>query len=352
MKILFGVFDWGLGHSTRSMPLIKGLLDEGHEVHILTTGRALKVLSIEFKDKCKYFDVPSIGLEHTKTRFFVLNFILNIPRMLNNIRKGKKTVREIIKKEKYDKIISDGRVDVYDTNQNSYLINHQLRFKTPLGTQTIAEFILSRLMKNYKYLIVPDFENNGLSGILGHNLKFIKKDRIKYIGILSRIKEVKLKKDIDYFISLSGPEPQRTILEENILSQIKSINGKIVIAGGNPDIKINSSLKKVRFYSFLDAKKQEKMMNSAKFIITRTGYTTMMEFCEVGIKNALLIPTPGQTEQEYLGDLYEEKKYFHHVSQYKLNLKQDIDKCKEFKGFSQKAKTKDSVKIFLKLIKN
>jgi uncharacterized protein (TIGR00661 family) len=350
MKILFGVFDWGLGHATRDIPLIDALLKRGNSVDIISTGRALKLLRKHFNDKCKYFDVPSISSPYTKSSLFAFSFVFSIPTMLSTLKNARKLTAEIIGKEKYDKIISDCRYDVYDTPDNSYLINHQLRFKAPFIIQEILEFWLKYAMNKYRYVLVPDYEKNDLSGALSHKMLFFDKSKIKYIGIISNLKKKNVKKDIDYFISLSGPEPQRTILENKILSQINFLKGKIVIAGGNPDAENKKLGKNVKFKSFFTRKEQEDNMNKAKFIITRTGYTTILELAELGIKDALLIPTPGQTEQEYLGNYFEKKRYFHHVHQDKLDLKKDIIKARGFKGFKPAWKTKESVRKFLKII--
>ena len=184
-------------------------------------------------------------------------------------------------------------------------------------------------------------------------MRYVNKNKIKYIGILSHIKKIKSKKDVDYFISISGPEPQRTIFEKKIISQVTNLNGDIIITGGNPEKKFKQPKiqKNIHFYSFLNSKQQEKIMNRSKFIISRSGYTTIMELVELNKKNVLLIPTPGQTEQEYLADYYEEKKYFHHIHQNKLNLKEDVEEVKNFKGFNPPWKTKESIKKFIKIIK-
>lgn len=348
MKILFGVFDWGLGHATRDIPLIKELLKK-NKVDIISTGNALKILKKNFKNKCRYYDIPSIYPPYTKTKFFQLNFTLSAPKMLKSLKYAREQSKKIIKKG-YDKVISDCRYDVYDTPKNSYLINHQLRFKTLFGAERLLEKWLNSKMNYYKNIIVPDFKKENLSGKLSHNLRYLNKNKIKYIGILSHLKKLKLKQDIDYFFSLSGPEPQRTLLQEKIISKIKQLKGKIIIAGGNPNKIIKKVSKNVKFYSHLYPKEQENIMNRSKFIITRSGYTTIMELAELNKKNVLLIPTPGQTEQEYLGDYYEKKKYFHHVPQQKLQLKRDIEKTRGFKGFNPPWKTKESVKKFMKII--
>jgi len=349
MKILFGVFDWGLGHATRDMPLIEILLEKKHSVDIISTGKALKVLKNHFGKRCKYFEVSSLYNIYNYKRFFKAKFTFSIHKIIISLKKARRGSEKIIEKGKYDKVISDCRYDVYDKVENSYLINHQLRFKAPAMTQRILEKFLGRMTKKYRYVLVPDYDKPNLTGELSHELKYIPKEKIKYLGVISHVRKRKLKENIDYFVSLSGPEETRKFLEKEILKQIVGIKGKFVIAGGNPDEKKNTFLKNVKFYSFLESKKQEEMMNRAKFLIIRAGYTTVMELVELD-KNALLIPSPGQTEQEYLGDYYEKEGMFHHASQYHLKLKEDIRKAKKMKGFKPAWKTKQSVSNFYKLV--
>jgi uncharacterized protein (TIGR00661 family) len=348
MKILFGIFDWGLGHATRDIPLITELL-KTNEVHIISTGRALKLIQGYFGQRCTCYDVPSIYQPYTRTPFFKTKFAITAPLMISTLRKARRKSKEIIA-QGFDKVISDCRYDVFDKRDNSYLINHQLRFKTPVGAERFIEKWLDLRMRKYKYIIVPDFEEPELSGRLSHNLRYISKDKIKYIGILSHVKKRQLPEDIDYMISLSGPEPQRSILQKKIISQLNQLTGRIVIAGGNPDSIQTSNNDNVLFYSFLNSQQQEEMMNRAKFIISRPGYTTVMELAELDKKKVLFTPTPGQSEQEYLADFYEEKRYFHHVSQYRLSLKEAIEYSKSFNGIIAPWKTEQSVRNFMETI--
>lgn len=350
MRILFGVLDWGLGHASRDVPFIEGLLKQGHSVDILSTGRALKLLKIRLGRRCRYLDVPSVTVPYTKSKLSILNYLLYSPKMYMQLKSSGKISSRIIREGRYDKVISDGRYDVYDKESNSYTIIHQLVFKSFLGFKSTANRILARMNKRYGRLIVLDFKTNELAGTLSKASKYFDEEKISYIGMSSHIKKVNLMKDIDYFISISGSEPQRTILQDKIMSQVSELKGKIVVAGGNPDIKIKKNYNNAEFHSYLNPAKQEEMMNRAKFIIARSGYTTMMEFAELGIRNALLIPCPGQQEQEVLAEEYEGKKIFHHVHQDDLNLKKDVKDCKNFKGFNVPWKTRDSVKLFISII--
>ena len=349
MKILFGVFDWGLGHATRDIPLISAMVGR-NEVHILSTGNALQILRNHFGERCTYHDVPSIFPPYTKTRFFKLKFSLSVPRMARTLAKARRKSKKIIDTG-FDRVISDCRYDVYDRPDNSYLINHQLRFKTPVGVQWFFEKWLARRMRRYACVLVPDFENPNLTGVLSHGLRYLPKDRIRYIGILSHLRKLDLPQNIDYLISLSGPEPQRTVLEKRVLAQVGRLKGKVIIAGGKPGGVSEDLGENVQHFAFLNAQQQQDAMNQAKFIVTRSGYTTMMELVELEKTQVLLLPTPGQTEQEYLGDYCERHKYFHHISQFRLQLARDARIQESFIGFAAPWKTAESVTRALEIIR-
>jgi len=350
MKILFGVLDWGLGHATRDIPLIEGLLGRGHSVDIISNGRALKILKEKFGGRCNYYDIPGLYVPQMYSSYFILACAMNLHKMAASILKSRKKINKIIKNGKYNWIISDNRFELYDRPSNSIMIIHTLNFDSHLLKYPITK-LMEFITKPYGILIVPDFPKKGIAGVMSQNKNMLNKE-VQYIGVLSQIRKKHYKKNIDYFISLSGPEPQRTILENKLIKQCHKLKGNIVIAGANPDVNQTKTIgKNIKLYSFLNVQYQEEMMNRAKFIITRSGFTTTANMVELGKKRALLIPMPGQPEQEFLADLYERKRYFHHVHQDDVNLERDIKiAMKGFKGFRPQWRTKRSVKKFLKII--
>lgn len=279
---------------------------------------------------------------------------LYLPKILKSIYKEQKFVQQLCTKEHFDRIISDNRFGIYHEEVPSFFITHQLSFAIPLYLKPfalLAEFFNFLLQKNFKYCIVPDYQKNSLTGILSHDLTVFPKKRIRYIGILSSAKKKNITKDIDVFISISGPEPQRTNFEKKILTQVKSLPQHIVITLGKPESKEKIFRKKgnVTIYNYLNRKEQENMMNRAKLVVARSGYSTVMEIVELE-KKALLIPTPGQVEQMYLSEYYQKNNTFYSVSEKKLNLKTDLKKAASFSGFTTKEKTSSAVEKFLRLI--
>ena len=118
--------------------------------------------------------------------------------------------------------------------------------------------------------------------------------------MLSDFKKKKIKQDIDYLISISGPEPQRTMLEEKLLPQLDDLKGKVVLTLGKTESMDKLDKKDIETYSFLPKEKREEYLNRSKLVISRSGYSTILDLAVIGTK-ALMTPTPGQIEQEYLG---------------------------------------------------
>ncbi len=348
-KILVAPLSWGLGHATRDLPIIRRFLALGHEVWILSSGRSLQLLRHEVPE-CTFVELPDYPSPYTKSRWFILKFAAIIPLMLLAIRRERREARKLIEREKFDLVISDNRFGVRHPGYPSFFISHQLRFAAPRllwPFQLLAELFNRSHHRHFRRVIVPDVPDprNNLAGKLAHGLYWPKKERYYYAGILSSTQKMDVPQDVDLFISISGPEPQRTEFERIIMDQMETLKslGRVVIALGKPeDNQEQRPADNVEVYGFLDRQRQQEMMNRAKLIITRSGYTTVMEIAELGRK-ALLVPTPGQTEQEYLSQYYEKVGQFHSVSQYKLDIGRDMQRAMQYPGLAGEHDTEGNV---------
>jgi len=352
MKVLFGICSWGLGHATRDIPLIKRMLEEGHTLTLCGKGRSLGLLKKEFKKDCLYLDIPDYSSPYSKRNFFVPKFIAYFPFYIDEIIEEHKRTKKLIYKKRYERIISDNRFGIYSKEIPSYFISHQLRFIVPgriKPFERVTEGFNYSFKKNFYKFLVPDDEENCLSGDLSHRLNYFKKNRVEYLGIISDLKKRDVEEDIDYFISISGPEPQRTVLEKKILAQALSLRGKVVIALGKPEDDKEIVNNHLHISGFLERERQEEIMNRAKLVVTRPGYTTIMELAVLG-KKALFIPTPGQTEQVYLASYHKKKENFYSVEQDKLNLREDVEKAKEYKGIAYNASKENGADKFMRIV--
>ena len=162
---------------------------------------------------------------------------------------------------------------------------------------------------------------------------------------MTSTKKMAVAEDLDFLAIVSGPEPQRTKLEEIIMKQVQTLPGEKVVLLGSPQ---KESHRKVdghtTVHSYVSTEEKAELMNRARFIITRSGYTTMMELAELDKKHGLFTPTPGQTEQEYLSRYYARQGWFLSRSQYKLRLAEDVPDAMKLQGFPEMAKTQENVK--------
>lgn len=351
MKYLYAICSWGLGHATRSLPIINALIQKGHEVTIAASDRSLQFLQQELPN-CEFINFPDYPKPYTTTHFFRAKFAVYLPAIINSINNEKKRVDKLVENKKFDRIISDHRYGFFHKNIPSYFFGHQLRFIMPSRSkllEKIGEKFNANYQKKFEYFIIPDYEKKNLAGDLCHNLNLFEKEKLKYVGIICMAEKQKKREKIDYFISLSGVEGQRKSFENLIMPQIKKLEGKIVVSLGKPEEKGITSKDNITIYQHLSSEEQISIMAESKLIIARSGYTTMMEVASLG-KNALYIPYKGQTEQEYLAEHHEKLGNYYSVSQRELNLERDIGLTSSFKSFRRDCDIKKNIKNVLKIV--
>ncbi|MBW3018069.1 hypothetical protein KY325_02850, partial [Candidatus Woesearchaeota archaeon] len=288
-----------------------------------------------------------------KSNLFALKFTTYLPHFVRLIRREKIRFRKLVDEKKYDLVISDCRYGFNSKIVPCFFITHQARFIVPKRVKPLErtlEYFNYTFLKKFDKIFIPDYEEDNLSGDLSHNLKFYNGKPVEYIGILSAMKEIQTEQDVDYFISISGPEPQRTIFENLIMSQLNSLKGAIVVTLGKPEedfckeIKTKKSI--VTVYSYLGPEKQQLMFNKAKMVISRSGYTTLMDLAQLG-KKALFVPTAGQTEQEYLSYFHNKRKTWFSIKQKKFKLARDIQIAEQYPGF-RKCETEEAIDKLMK----
>lgn len=320
-RILVAPLDWGLGHATRCIPIINELISQNCEVYIAAAGSSFFLLKKEFPTTV-FLRIHSYKIRYSRNkRWLPFKLFLQFPGIIFSIWKEKLWLKKIINKYSIDAVISDNRFGLYSKKNPSVYITHQLLIKTG---NTFSEKFIQKVhyyfIKKFSNCWVPDFKENGFAGELSHQKNM--PSNILYLGPLSRFeKQTDVPKIYDLLISISGPEPQRTIFEKMILFQLKTCNKKILLVRGlpeenkEPDI-IRDSIKIVNHLSGDDL---NRAFQQSELIISRSGYTTIMDLMKLG-KNAILIPTPGQTEQEYLSNYLMEKKIFYSAGQDNFSL--------------------------------
>jgi glycosyl transferase family 28 len=332
-RILVAPLDWGLGHATRCIPIIKEFLANDCDVWLAGEGSQEILLRSEFPD-LPFLPLAGYKIKYAKTSAGLLfKLILQTPGIISSIMAEHRWLNQAIKSHQFNAIISDNRFGLYHPRVPSIFITHQLTIKSPLGKWN--ERILQKW--NYRYINrfaecwVPDLAGeNNLAGDLSHPT--IKpRVEVKYIDPLSRFEKRKQReiKDQLLFI-LSGPEPQRTILENKIINEISHYPGTAAIIRGLPlSQSVIPSTGMIKFYNNLSTEELNEELEKADWVISRSGYSTIMDLAKLQ-KKSILIPTPGQTEQEYLAESLYQKEAAYRVGQDEFFLNPVLKKAKEF----------------------
>ena len=329
-KILVAPLEWGLGHATRCIPIIKEFVDQNCEVFIAAEGATYSLLKNEFPELA-FLPLMGYRMKYSRMKYFLFWKILTqFPKIVFTIYKEHLWLKKIVKEYKFDAVISDNRFGMYHSKIPSVYITHQLLIKTGNSIiEKIAKRIHYYFIKKYNECWVPDFEVNGLAGELSHPKKL--PGEVKYLGALSRFELTVVEKKYDLLISISGPEPQRTIFEHQILDQLKSYSGKVLFTRGLPETseEIKYDDPSIEIKNHLPAGELNEAILQSDMIISRCGYTTVMDMIKLK-KKAILIPTPGQTEQEYLAGYLMKKKIFYTTSQKNFILQESLQQAQSF----------------------
>ena len=333
-KLLVAPLDWGLGHATRCVPVIRDLLNNHCEVWLAGEEMQEKLLREEFPS------LPFLPLKGYRIKYgksgFTGKILLQVPSILRSIKEENKWLKEQVSQYGFEAVISDNRYGIYHEKIFSVFITHQLFIKSSLGkwSEKILQQWNYKLISRFNECWVPDEEGkNNLAGELSHPSK-LPKVQLKYIGPLSRLSSFSplggggIKDHL--LIILSGPEPQRTILENKIVDEIANYPATATIVRGLPGEKdIIPSTNTIHFYNHLSSEGLDSEARKAEFIISRSGYSTIMDIAALQ-KKSILIPTPGQTEQEYLADYLMKKHFSFCVKQNNFSLVENVRDAKRF----------------------
>ncbi len=338
-RILFAVHDWGLGHASRSLLLIRALVERGDEVAIVSApGAGWQLLQSELGSACRFIHFHDIPKPFSRwPAMFYVRMSLDMPRVLARFRQEHRFTEKLVARDHYDCVVSDSRFGMWSRAVPSYCILHSLRQIIPGRPRWMERFVergQRNLTAGFRRILIPDAEENGgLSGDLGHDPELDWGDgRLCYIGPLSGIRRIEGSPDVDWFFSISGIEPQRSLMEKKVLAALPHLDGRIVVTLGQPSqAGTCRHIGQATVYGYLDRQAQGEMLNRARVVMTRSGYTTLMELAELG-QRALFVPTPGQSEQEYLARFHHDKGHVYSTTQGELDLARDLPRAAEKPG--------------------
>jgi UDP:flavonoid glycosyltransferase YjiC (YdhE family) len=333
-RVLIAALNWGLGHAKRCIPLIRALENSGAEVLLASDGVALHLLKAEFPH------LRTISLPSYRIKYFFQNMVLNIacqmPRILYAIIAEQWHTKRIVQEYHIQGIISDNRYGCFSHSAKSIILTHQLNLRVPhKKLEWLANHILRRSLANFTEIWVPDSANEPtLSGELSHPANDT--DKTRYIGLLSSFKKSAkpVKQAYDVAVVLSGPEPQRSYLAQILLDQARSMPQKFIFVLGKPKPNQHHYVAdNIEVVPFLPSNELNAVIAASGVIVCRSGYSSLMDLAVMG-KPAILIPTPGQTEQEYLAENLSRQQLFVVQQQGEIDLKSALEKVLQTKGLA------------------
>ena len=331
-RVLVCPLEWGLGHATRCIPIIHELIRLNCDVLIGAEAAAKDLLQQEFPELA-FLQLKGYRMQYSRKKFWLpFKLLLQFPKMIRSVYNEHGWLKKTVKENNIDLVISDNRFGLHHLTVPCIYITHQLTIKTGNSfTQWMAQKIHYHFINKYNTCWVPDTADKiNLAGILSHPER-LPKTPVQYIGPLSRFEKTGLEKKYDIIIIISGPEPQRTIFEDFLFEQLETYTGKCLFIRGLPS---NMQWRKcantkIEIKDHLSSTELNKAILQSELVIGRSGYTTVMDLVKLG-KKAILIPTPGQTEQEYLAQDLMEKEIFYCVDQNKFSLAIDIPNANDF----------------------
>jgi uncharacterized protein (TIGR00661 family) len=338
MKVIVAILDWGLGHATRSVPLIRALIARDASVIVAGNGESMEYLSSEFPE-LKTIQLPAYAVEYPSSGNMTLKMLRQMPRLRSVIKREHVVLEEIVAREKAELVISDNRYGCWSAKVPSILITHQTTILLPAYMKWLRKTVgwyNRKMIYHFTQCWIPDYP--GAHSLAGRLARFPDgiPARFRYIGNLSRFSTASspLDAEITYDIAvvLSGPEPQRSILEDMILAQLPKTSLRAFVVRGtrHPSKPLPAG---VEGADFLDTKELEALLNKSACVVARSGYSTIMDLAKLG-KKAIFIPTPGQTEQEYLARRLKLMKLAYSASQRQFNLKRAWRASRHYTGFN------------------
>jgi uncharacterized protein (TIGR00661 family) len=325
-RVLVMPMDWGLGHATRCIPVIRVLLEFECEVFLAGSGDGLALLKREFPT------LPSFTLTGYAPSYdghMITGMLQQLPQFLRTIRDEHDQVEELVRKHQIDFVISDNRYGAWASTVPSVFITHQLTIDMPSGFSWLGpmvNYLNHRFIRRFTQCWVPDEPDVPLAGKLARADSL---QQVRYIGALSRFeKQPDAEKKYDLLLLLSGPEPARTQLETILRAQLPLLSLRYLLVRG----KVEDLQQEPNIVNFLSAQELNEVMEQSELVISRSGYSTIMDLSRLG-KKAVLIPTPGQTEQEYLARFHGARGTARWMEQTKVDLNRAWLERHNFSGF-------------------
>lgn len=349
--LLFAPLDWGLGHTTRSIPLIRELKERGLNVVVACDSMQKRILEQEIP-QLRTIPLDGYNIQYGKNGFTTrFHLLWQTNKILTKIKSENRWLKRFMAENPVAAIVSDNRYGLYSPTIPSILITHQLSVKTGFGrlADVFVRKKLYRLIEKFQACWIPDLgvESKSLAGALSHPDKKPGLP-LRYLGCLSRFTPCSGQTphrateaagagvvgtgQQPLLILLSGPEPQRSIFERAVCEQLQFSRLPTILVRGLPaKFEEPAAARKIedqaniitrpasatdadageqhrlpltlpahcKALEYVGTRELNQLICAAPLVICRPGYTTLMDMIKLR-KKTVMIPTPGQAEQEYL----------------------------------------------------
>lgn len=353
-KIILSALDWGLGHTTRIIPVARELALRNVHIVLAGTRKQLQVWSEDLPGHSQ-IELPGYGVRYGKRLPASWHVLRQFPRLLSVIKTEHKLISQAVAELGIQAIISDNRYGVYAPKIPCVMVMHQ--FVPPIsGPGRLLQPILWKghqaFLQPFQEIWVPDHQQQSS---LAQSMRFPSIDKpVRYLGWTSRLSGIVpqapdfLPPDMpapDLLCLLSGPEPQRSLLEEVILNQLP-IPGKTcwVVQGLPGHNRLPRSIPGGVLIPYLDAPALKFWLPKAHTVLSRSGYSTLMDLASLGIRHIVLVPTPGQPEQIQLATMLQRQKRAVMVTAKTLRIASLTTRQSEAFGFRTTAQDSNNVR--------
>jgi predicted glycosyltransferase len=324
-KVLVAPLNWGMGHATRCVPIIETLRELGAEVVLAGHGHVYDFFRNRFPEHELIMLPGHIVSYQARGRKLMLPVIKGLPGFGLSLYREHQTLKKIVNKYHIGFILSDNRYGLWHPEVPSVLMTHQINIR--VNGIWKAGLPLVRLsthwfFRHFNEIWIPDFPNRpGLAGNLSHP-RYIS-PHYRYIGPLSRFRNpapLSSHPHYDFLALISGPEPQRTIFENILIRLFYAGPYKTVILRGLPgNSEIIQKTPYLTLIPHLPDDELHELICHSKNLISRPGYSSLMDLMVLQ-RQAVLVPTPGQPEQEYLAYMHRNNPRFRIFSQTEIEV--------------------------------
>ncbi|MFN8312342.1 MAG: glycosyltransferase [Cyclobacteriaceae bacterium] len=328
-RVLVAALDWGLGHATRCIPVVRLLRERGATVSLASSGEAGVLLREEFPD-LPYYELPAYKPYYGHGPWMMITMAMQLRGFNQSIRAEKKAIDELMDAHHFDVIISDNRYGCWSAKATSVMITHQLRipFSFPWNWASgISARLLKHLLRPFDHIWIPDLPD----GILTR--AFMTSTPVRSIGWLSRFQPGEADIKYDVIALVSGPEPSRTEFAQVLKEQLIESGKKCLLVLGQPGKPYREKTGAVTVTNHLPSALLEAAIRSSALVVARSGYSTIMDLIALG-KRAVFVPTPGQPEQLHLARVLQRQQVAGAELQEKFDLNKLLKSEQRYAGLS------------------